>query len=446
VLATQARLDRVYAGFNRYDRLIKAAMPDVVGDSRMSARVRTSVMFPAVESVRVSAVERAFGRETLRTFDVARANRPVNVADTVRATLTTQAGAGRCDSVRRGTALGIADTVRAAVKAQTALGIRDIGGAASAASVGRRLATAQSLTAAAGIADLVRGSRSAFEMSDSFRLGHRRSVLDAIQRLSGRPATELNIGRIGGRWTYGGDAWDAYRTSIDRFAETRRELSLFIEAWEHDALWFLLQSLGIGTSRLLGRLSRQEAEEVLFEALEEVVLDGTYTAALSEVVKDHAPHLMRAPRHHLQTFLGHAAEGDWLTAVPPMMDGLEGALHSVARAEQIVTPQGTYIDRPNQKVSSAEAVIKLLPVDDGYELFIVRRIFGGVGDPHRHGTAEDGEREQVLMGIIGLAGWVDEFMQLRAIDRLAREIEQRLPACVERRFDRLEAGAGAQDD
>jgi len=116
-----------------------------------------------------------------------------------------------------------------------------------------------------------------------------------------------------------------------------------------------------------------------------------------------------------------------------MMDGLEGAFHNTARERKLISPTGTYIAQPNKTVGGAEAVIRLLPVDEDYETFIVRRLFGGVGDPHRHGTAEDGERQQVLMGIIGLAGWMDAFMELSATEVLAQEMAKRLPDCAERR-------------
>jgi len=413
--ATQDRIGRAFLTSDRLGRVMKDAMP-ITTTQRLG------------NSVRASAVDRAFRDVMPRSFEFARAYRPVSARDALTDAGRAQMRPNLIDPVGRDAGRGIAETLRSSVMAETAFGLRGVG-RLTAASIDRRWAAPHRAPRMAGLGETFAASRGLAGIQSIH--DRRRAPLDAALPTI-RPFSGLRVDGVA-PWRVRTDAFEGYRRSVERFAEFQHESSLLIARWEANALWFLMSSVGIGVSRVLGDLPAEEVDEAILDALEGVVRDGKFTLALSEVVADHAPHLTRAQRHHLKTFLRHAGEGDWLTAVPPMMVGLEGAFHSAARDRKLITTQGTFIGRPNKKVGGADAVIKLLPVDDDYALFMIRRLFGGTGDPHRHGTAEDGERQQVLMGLVGLAGWVDEFMQLKATRVLAREMEKFLPSCAERR-------------
>jgi len=415
--AMQDRINRAFPASDAVGRVMKVPLP-VTTTQRLDSFVRAS------------GVHRAYRDVMPRSFDVARAYPPVNMSDALRDAVKAHLRPDLIDAVNRRAGRGITETVCSSVKAQTVLGLRDVGGVTG-ASLGRRWAVQHRATWMAGLRETFTASRGLAASPQGVHDDRRRALLNAALPTI-RPFSGLRVDGLA-PWRARTDAFEGYRRSVGRFAEFQHELSLFIARWEANALWFLMSSLGIGVSRVLSDLPAEEAEEAVLDALDEVVRDGKFTQALGEVIADHAPHLTPVQRHHLKTFLRHAGEGDWLTAVPPMMVGLEGAFHSAARDRKLITARGTYVGRPNKKVGGPDAVIKLLPVDDDYEVFMIRRLFGGTGNPHRHGTAEDGERQQVLMGVIGLAGWVDEFMRLKATQVLAREMERRLPSCAERR-------------
>lgn len=218
--------------------------------------------------------------------------------------------------------------------------------------------------------------------------------------------------------------------SRDVFAPMRGVPDLFVEVaefmrvWEDDPLWFLLSVFGVGAARRFGGLSREQVEEALLSALTDVICDGEYVAALRWVLRD-APYLNDVTREWLDHALEHAAAGEWVQAVPPMLAALEGALHRAAVGRALI------VDRAG-KFMAVEALVKQMAVDEDYSAFVIRRVFGGTGNAFRHGRADSGERDQVLFAIVALAGWVDFFLELSAMDVLASELSDRLGAAIER--------------
>lgn len=216
----------------------------------------------------------------------------------------------------------------------------------------------------------------------------------------------------------------------DVFAPMRGVADLFVEfaefmrVWEDDPLWFLLSVFGLNAARRLAGLSRAQVEEALLSALAEVVCEGEYVAALRQVLHD-APYLNEITRQWLDHALEHAAEGEWVQAVPPMLAGLEGALHRAATERALIVARGG-------KFIGVEALVKQMAVDEDYTSFLIRRVFGGIGNAFRHGRADSGERDQVLFAIVAVAGWVDFFLELSAMEVLAGELSGRLDAAIER--------------
>jgi hypothetical protein len=76
-----------------------------------------------------------------------------------------------------------------------------------------------------------------------------------------------------------------------------------------------------------------------------------------------------------------------------------------------------------------------MAMSDKYTAFLVRRVFGGIGNAFRHGRADSGERDQVLFAVVAVAGWVDYFLELDSMGVLANELAQRLDAAIARVSD-----------
>jgi hypothetical protein len=223
---------------------------------------------------------------------------------------------------------------------------------------------------------------------------------------------------------------------LRELGETLAELGEFMRVWEDDPLWFLLSVFGMRAARRFAGLTRDEVEEALLAALAEVVTDGEFVAALRHVLRE-APHLTSNQRAWLDHGLEHAAAGDWVQAVPQMLLGLEGALHRAAVGKALVVDQGG-------KVPAAEKLVKQMAMSDEYTAFLVRRVFGGIGNAFRHGRADSGERDQVLFAVVAVAGWVDYFLELNSMGVLADELAERLDGAIARVSDLTsEIGASA---
>lgn len=211
---------------------------------------------------------------------------------------------------------------------------------------------------------------------------------------------------------------------LDRLREELAEAGRFLEMWEDDPLWFLISLLGTGASRKLVGLNRQQVETVLLHALEKVVREGAYVAALREVIAE-ADDLTEAEQEHLDHALEHAQRGEWRHALASFHPGFEGALWQAGlRRNLVVARRG--------KFQAAEKLVKVVVASEkDYVLFVVRRVYGGEGNAHRHGRASVGEREVMLLGVVALAGWMDHFMGLRAMDALVDELEANLARAIE---------------
>jgi hypothetical protein len=218
--------------------------------------------------------------------------------------------------------------------------------------------------------------------------------------------------------------WSAIAPVRDLLGPLRefQALGEFMRQWEADPLWFLFSAFGTRAARQLAGLTRDQVEQALLTALAEVVCDGEYVAALREVLRD-APHLNPMTREWLDHALELAAAGNWVKAVPPMLLGLEGALHRAAVEKALIIDRGG-------KFVPAEKVVKDMALDEDYTAFVIRRVFGGIGNAFRHGRADSGERDQVLFAIVALAGWVDRFLELNAMGVLASELSSRLDDAV----------------
>jgi hypothetical protein len=220
-----------------------------------------------------------------------------------------------------------------------------------------------------------------------------------------------------------------------RRLEEQAQVALFERQWERDALWYLLYHLDERFLVRLARLEREEVEEVVLDALEGAVRDEEFSAALQEGV-GHAAMLNSSQRRHLQHALEHAEAGEWVDASPPLMSGLEGAFWATAHERAVINADRTRADNPNKLIKGVENVVRLVVADEGFSLFVRRRVFGTTGDPYRHGDADGGERRQVLLGIAALCGWVDSFVGLPALPVLSVELNEQMPDALDRADER----------
>jgi hypothetical protein len=221
-----------------------------------------------------------------------------------------------------------------------------------------------------------------------------------------------------------------YSEPMREFAELMEEVGRVMDRWEQRALWFVLSQLGPYTLRHLAGLSETEVEAAVLDALEAVVIDGEFVPAVRAAVRL-APHLGHSQRRHLDHMLQHAADRDYIDASAPLYFGLEGAFWQAALARAVITPDRTRLDNPNKPVGF-ETMVKLLGLEREFQTFMVRAVFGTVGNPFRHGSAEEGERRQVLLGVAALAGWLEEFANVPAMEVLAARLGRELPGAVER--------------
>lgn len=91
-----------------------------------------------------------------------------------------------------------------------------------------------------------------------------------------------------------------------------------------------------------------------------------------------------------------------LDALPALIIGLEGSLWHTAKREGYTWPS-------HKNPPGVEKPIKFLWHDEDHlaRKFLVERVYGGIGNPYRHGTQEDLGHEQIFHLIVGAAFWLD---------------------------------------
>jgi len=218
------------------------------------------------------------------------------------------------------------------------------------------------------------------------------------------------------------------RESAERAARFRRTVATVATRLEGSALWFVMSQLNMGELYLFSGLEHAQAEAVVLDALEAIVVEGKFVTAF-EVVIQKAPHLTRIQRHHLRQALRHAGRGDFLDAVLPLTCGLEGAFASAARGTGIIDEDRCLVSRPSKKLKGAGSIVKEIDMDSGLRTLLKQVVFADFGNAFRHGDGEDARR-QTLFALVGLAGWADIFMGASARVVMVRLMGDRLPEAV----------------
>jgi hypothetical protein len=215
----------------------------------------------------------------------------------------------------------------------------------------------------------------------------------------------------------------------ERDEQMSSAVEAFAKRWEGHALWFIFSALSVPQVYRLARLGRrEEVEAVLLDALEAIVIKGVFTAELSAALRNVPSFVSADQRDDMRHGLEHAQRGEFSHAVPPLMLGLEGAFWSAGREHQVIDSERRLLAKPEKGVMRrVEPVVRgLLPEKQEFRTFVCSRIFGNVvGNPVRRGEQHD-RRRQALFAVVGIAGWIDAFMGLRARQALARLLHEEL--------------------
>lgn len=156
-------------------------------------------------------------------------------------------------------------------------------------------------------------------------------------------------------------------------------------------------------------LTESEQRYRLIEALGEALAAGTYIHWLRQAVRS-APHLVAEQREVLDEALRFAERFQWNVAVRLLLNGFEGAVFSA-----LVATDG-YADPGSSRVHATEKLMDSEVFEPEFRQFVKRRLYTDRGNPFRHGRTAPGARELTLMGIVALAGGLEQF----ALDRRAR--------------------------
>lgn len=226
---------------------------------------------------------------------------------------------------------------------------------------------------------------------------------------------------------------------IERQRAWMEEVARFHDRYERTRWWYVVHLVGVRIVRRLGRLERHEIESALLDALEEVAADPDVVAALTQLV-DQLPHATASQRAHLRHGLEHLGQREFVLALPSLLDGFEGVLWRIGVAELVITAERTRIDKPTRSVDSVEHVVKKLTwVTEHLQRFVIRCIFGGEGNPYRHGDYEGGERERTLWIFVALTALLDRVSDQPVQAAIGRQLEEHLVATIEPRPRQLAA-------
>ncbi len=71
-------------------------------------------------------------------------------------------------------------------------------------------------------------------------------------------------------------------------------------------------------------------------------------------------------------------------------------------------------------------MLRVLEVPGAFLTFLLRRVYGGPGNAHRHGRADAGQRRQALFLVVALAGLLEGYAGVTARAWLAASLEREL--------------------
>jgi len=206
-----------------------------------------------------------------------------------------------------------------------------------------------------------------------------------------------------------------------------------------NAKWlYLANRMGGGAGAMLifalaGRASTDRAEELTHERRR---LAGLSDAAVvpfialyladAQVLTELDDRLKEASvwgssRRQISRGVEYVRDGDYELACPLLFTGLEGAFWKVARDKGLAAPKPS----DDRKMVFARGHLQgreipgLGQLMDGFRreglidadlcAYLTELVYGGPGNPYRHGNAEEGWQERGLLLVGAVAGWLEHF-------------------------------------
>ncbi len=208
--------------------------------------------------------------------------------------------------------------------------------------------------------------------------------------------------------------------------------------WQDVGLAYLITPLGYAERLMVSLHAAPGEEEDLLDFLESALADEEFVGSVTALL-DEATMLSDVARDHLKHGLGHLRDRHSFDAWPPLIIGLEGAFADVAVEHGIAERDGNHIyllDGENGRLHSKSPSVEKLASELGHSAgetefgeFLIRRVYGGVGNPFRHGTAREGVHQHSLCLAVGVIGWLDAFVSSGCRDLLRdafiREVARR---------------------
>lgn len=211
------------------------------------------------------------------------------------------------------------------------------------------------------------------------------------------------------------------------------------ERLPHSPLRFLMELLDVRSAVTVMRLEAKEGQNAALDALAPAVTDDGVLEALETGIEVGGDRLSQINRRRLLGALGKLAQTppNWVEAHDGLLPGVESAFRSAALADGTTVRRRKkgksteFLNLPNhtREVSGIELLFPHIELEDERVNFLIRLVFGGAGDPFRHGwsgqddeTEEDYRRHMVAL-LIALAIWVDRWVDSRAIDAIADACE-----------------------
>lgn len=258
--------------------------------------------------------------------------------------------------------------------------------------------------------DLLAASNRAVERVSRWQQANQ-AALDQTLRQIREPAEHLNT------WVA------ANRAPILRVVEQLQQFQQFgdaaCEEWDQTGLGYLVAPLDLGEQLVLAFHAAPGDSEALMDFVEDALTQPGLIERVCTAL-DEASVLSDSSRDHLKHGLRHLQHREAIHAWPPLIIGLEGAFVDVAIAENHAVRRGNhvYLAGPeglpqSRKIPSVEGVAKALGhgrEQSDFGDFLSRQVYGGEGNPFRHGTAQEGVREHAICLAIAVIGWLDVFV------------------------------------
>jgi hypothetical protein len=225
---------------------------------------------------------------------------------------------------------------------------------------------------------------------------------------------------------------------LEVLLQFNKEAERIEREWQDVGLAYLITPLGYAERLMVSLHAAPGEEEDLLDFLESALADEEFVSSVTALL-DEAGMLSDVARDHLKHGLGHLRDRQSFEAWPPLIIGLEGAFADVAVEHGIAERDGNHIyllDRENRRLNSKSPSVEKLASELGHSAgetefgeFLIRRVYGGVGNPFRHGTAREGVHQHSLCLAVGVIGWLDAFVSSGCRDLLrdafVREVARR---------------------